>query len=277
MKKIILLATFLILFVILFFISVRFYYIRDSKNKIEKLKIDKNIDEEFRIFPKYYINLNGSKDRRKHMEDKIEYYNLKNIKRVKAFEGSKITNLKNGKIDGYSYTSNCKGTPDNKASELAISMSHIYAINQAYLEGHNSAIIMEDDIDFFLAPKWERKFKDILNEIPDDCDILLLAHNGTGKSGMISIKDFSIRISGVCYLITKKGMEKINKFIDDKHFTFPENLSSIVWDDEIVSEMNIYHTGKSLFLLYNFNFSSERQLEFMFFDNDSYKILNSYL
>jgi hypothetical protein len=274
MKKIIIILSIII---ILFFISVRFYYIRDSKNKIEKLKIDKNIDEEFRIFPKYYINLNRSKDRRKHMEDKIEYYNLKNIKRVKAFDGSKITDLKNGKIDGYSYKSNCKGIPNNKASELAISMSHIYAINQAYLENHDSAIIMEDDVDFFLCPKWEKNFKDILKEIPEDCEILLLANNSTGELKIKSIKDVNTRVSGVCYLVTKKGMEKINKFLNDKQFIFPENLPRNVWDEQILNRMNIYHTGKSLFLLYNFNFNSDRTIELLHFDNDSYKILNSYL
>ena len=63
---------------------------KEAKAKIEVLRENKEIDEYFKNFPKYYINLDRSKDRRENMEKEIASYDLKNIKRVKAFDGKKL-------------------------------------------------------------------------------------------------------------------------------------------------------------------------------------------
>jgi hypothetical protein len=249
------------------------YYIEDAKEKIKTLKINKEVDESFKNFPKYYINLNRSIDRKENIEQDIAEYDIKNIKRVEAFDGKKFDNTKRGE----NFVNNNLGS---KASELAISMSHIKAIKTAFEDGHEKAIIMEDDIDFCLCPYWGKDFKDIVADIPEDCDILLLAHKGTDDNIKIlpNKKENDMRLSGVCYLITLKGMKKIiGKHILGDKYHFDSGLKGVVWDIQIMRNLNIYHTGKSLFLYYSFRFKSERVNELdTYFDKESYEVLNHY-
>lgn len=244
------------------------------KNIINILKNKKKSNTSFNNIAKYYINLDRSKDRKKHIEEQIKTYKISNIERVKAFDGSKIKNLKIGEIDGYKYKNTKK--PNCKRSELAITMSHILAINKAYEKNKEYAIIMEDDIDFLLMPYWNLDFDNLLKDIPEDCDVLLLAHSSLEKNiKIVSNKIKPTRVSGVCYLVTKKGMEKINKFYNDKSFIFSQK--DMLWDWDFLNKMNIYHTSKTLFSLCNFNFLSEREYEHnLTFDYDSYKILKYY-
>ena len=259
---------------VLFLYLYRKKEINNAKQIINRLKNKKSTSKSFNDIPKYYINLDRSKDRKKHIEEQIKTYKVSNIERVKAFDGSKIKDLKVGEIDGYRYK-NTK-TPNCKKSELAITLSHILAINKAFEKNNEHAIIMEDDIDFLLMPYWNLNFNDLLKDIPRDCDILLLAHSGIEKNiKVVSNKIKPTRVSGVCYLVTKKGMEKINKYYNDKEFIFSQK--DMLWDWDFLNKMNTYHTSKSLFSLYNFNFLSERQKEFaLTFDYQSYNILKFY-
>lgn len=259
---------------VLFLYMYRKKEINNAKQIINRLKNKKSTSKSFNDIPKYYINLDRSKDRKKHIEEQIKTYKVSNIERVKAFDGSKIKDLKVGEIDGYRYK-NTK-TPNCKKSELAITLSHILAINKAFEKNNEHAIIVEDDIDFLLMPYWNLNFNDLLKDIPEDCDILLLAHSAIEKNiKIISNKIKPTRVSGVCYLVTKKGMEKINKYYNDKEFIFSQK--DMLWDWDFLNKMNTYHTSKSLFSLYNFNFLSERQKEFaLTFDYQSYNILKFY-
>jgi GR25 family glycosyltransferase involved in LPS biosynthesis len=268
---------FLILFILFIFIYIKNkekidvkIKLEEAKKILEKIKNNKIIlDEEFKNFPKYYINLERSKDRKNYMEKIIKEYDIKNIKRIEAFDGKKLN--KKDYIADFWFIKN---------NELAISMSHIKAIKTAYEEGYNKAIIMEDDANFCLAPYWDKKFKDIINDIPIDCDILLLANNGNkDKIDIISHKKIKTRISGVCYLITLSGMKKLinNHIRDNKYFFDNKKLKSIVWDSTIIRTLNVYHTGKPLFLLYNFKFLSDKDHQTDdYFDKDSYNTLNNY-
>jgi len=248
--------------------------IADVKNIINILKNKKKSNTSFNNIAKYYINLDRSKDRKKYIEEQIKTYKISNIERVNAFDGSKIKNLKIGEINGYKYKNTKK--PNCKRSELAITMSHILAISKAYKKNKEYAIIMEDDIDFLLMPYWNLDFDNLLKDIPEDCDVLLLAHSSLEKNiKIVSNKIKPTRVSGVCYLVTKKGMEKINKFYNDKSFIFSQK--DMLWDWDFLNKMNIYHTSKTLFSLCNFNFLSEREYEHnLTFDYDSYKILKYY-
>ena len=136
---------------------------------------------------------------------------------------------------------------------------------------------MEDDVEFFLLSHSSIDFQEILNSLPSDCDILLLAHQHSEEFKIISKKEKDVRVSGVCYLVTKRGMGKLSKYLENQTFIFKENLKNIIWDTDIMNSMNIYHTNKSLFLLYNFQFSTvKNNIKDLEFCGDSYKILNSY-
>ena len=121
------------------------------------------------------------------------------------------------------------------------------------------AIIMEDDITFTLVPYWKKSMKDILNDIPGDCDIFLLSNHKSSKVKNIKIErcqDHS-DFNGVCYIMTKKGIEKAKKLfnVDDKVFDFSK-LDDYVFDRGFMKQFNVYTYNITLFLLENFDHDS---------------------
>jgi len=245
----------LIIISLLFYIFYRYNIKRkttDSIKKILQLRENKTISEDFINFPKYYINLDRNENRRKNIEKEINIYGLKNIKRIRAFDGKKINSLKEGTIDGYNYF-NSNDTQRRKA-ELAITMSHLKAIHTAKQDGNDYALIMEDDNEFTLVPHWGKTINQILKEIPSDCDMLLLSTVRGAKKIEIVIEDE--HLNGVAYIITYKGMEKLSKYLNGNTFNF-HNYDSILWDGKIIGHLKIYSTNKTLFLPFNFKFGSE--------------------
>lgn len=277
--RIILFFSFLILIFTLFGIIINENIVNDkikeAKLKISKLRENKNIPQDFIEFPKYYINLDRSEERRKNMEKEIQFYGLENIKKVKAFDGRNIDNIKEGKLDNYEY----KNHKDRKCtkSELAITMSHIKAINQVFEDKHEYAMIMEDDNEMTLIPHWDITITEMIEMIPEDCDILLLCTRKNKKDIKLYSNDHKNRgLNGVNYIITKKGMKTIrNKFFKDG-FNF-DHTNDIVWDSGIMkNELKIHHLNKSFFLPFNFNFYSSKDIKPSFYCHDSYKILDYY-
>lgn len=249
------------------------YKAREARNKINKLRTNKNISQDFIEFPKYYINLDRSIERKKNMEKEIETYKLKNIKRVSAFDGKKITNFREGELQGYTY----KNIDDNRSrkSELAITMSHLKAIDDARTDGNENALILEDDVEFTLVPHWGKTISEIIDEMPEDCDILLLSTIEGGKEFKI-VPEHNTP-NGVAYIITKSGMNKLTKFLNGNEFDF-HNYDEIVWDMSIISDLKIYGTNKTLFLPFNFKFGSENALDtkYQIFCSNSYRGLMNY-
>ena len=246
----------------------------EARGIIAKLRENKNIDEGFRNFPKYYINLDRSEDRRKNMENEIREYKLKNIKRIKAFDGKKFNSMKKGKIDGYHYLNN--DTKSRKA-ELAITMSHLKAIKTAYEDGHEYALIMEDDTEMTLVPYWDKNIDEIVKEIPEEAELVLLSTWEINKNQDI-VKAHNYRgKNGVAYIITYKGMKKLEKHYQNNIFDLT-SFKDIVWDHDIMERLNLYYTKKSFFLLFNFKYGStngkhnQNQIDCP----GSYKILKSY-
>lgn len=280
MKIIIFIIFIILITLIIFYISYtinRRHQIKDAKEKIKKLKTTIKTNESFNQIPKYYINLDRSLDRRNNIESEIKKYNIKNIERIEAFDGREIINLRKGEIKGYKYVNNSK-INNNTKSELAITMSHLKAIKEASNNNYDNVIIMEDDIEFFLLSHSSINFREIVNNLPQECDILLLAHQHSEEFKIISKEEKDVRISGVCYLVTKRGIEKLSKYLNNQTFTFDKSLKNIIWDCTLMNNLNIYHTNKSLFLFYNFKFSSDKDnINKDNFCEDSYKILNSYI
>ena len=146
---------FIIVILILFFCLVVYYFIQerkitDARIKINSLKINKNINDEIfkNNIPKYYINLKRYTDREKHIQKEFAEYGIKNYKKIKAFDGKDIKNIKEGKIEDIKYVNRGACTK----YELAITLSHLKAIKTAYDDKCEYAIIMEDDIEFTLLP-----------------------------------------------------------------------------------------------------------------------------
>ena len=176
------------------------------------------------------------------MEKEIEKYQIENIYRFKAIDGSKkeendinfITTYNNF----YAYT-------------LACTLSHLECIKQAGKKGQFPFIIFEDDMSFLLMPVWKKNIDELIEEMPVDCDILKLSFHPmkNNKSGF----NRSNQHSAGAYLVTKQGYNKIMKklYYDNKWNLIKEkfNTEHFYADTGLFDICNTYFYKPCLFLL----------------------------
>lgn len=216
--------------------------IKKISNRVKKLSQEKNHQQDyFAKYPKFYINLDRNNNRNSLLLDQFETYKIENFKRVKAYDYKEFE-----KMIEKPYIIN-KNKIDN-LYELAITMSHCKAIlNVPNIGG----IVMEDDINFCTISHWEKDFKYIISNLPDDCDILLLSNNSIEEKQTIKklkVGDRKIA-NGVCYFATKMARDKIkNNFIIDGKFNFETISSKITFDTYFLDNFNVYYLTQSLFI-----------------------------
>ena len=183
--------------------------------------------EDFYNIPFYYINLNSSIDRNKYMIEK--YSNkFKNMQRVQAVDGSKITSIKN-----------CNSSP----YELACYESHIKAIKRAYEDNQDYALIAEDDLD--LNEDYVQKYyKSLISQLPEDWEILQLVCSNKKMMNFLPLNNITKYTMGnygaLLYLINKKGM---NSVINSK--TINMNGNKILADHTLYKACNTYTVSPS--------------------------------
>lgn len=234
------------------------------QEKIEILRERKQIDEYFRRFPIYYINLDRSKDRNEHFTSEMEEYGIYNYKRISAIDGKEIDQYEYGKIDGITY----KARKNASKIQLAVTLSHLKAIIQGTVDGYDNIMIMEDDVELTLVPYWKKSLETIVKEIQKDCDILLLSNHRFMKEKtlkLIKIKNLK-DLNGVCYIVTKRGMSKITNRIhpstsslDSSNEEVDIDLTSFsnnIFDCGFLSSFDVYTYNVTHFLLENFRFKS---------------------
>lgn len=108
--------------------------------------------------PIYWINLERSPDRREHMERELEGY--ENV-RVEAIDCNDLTE---NEIRQWNSKRKLKRKMYNY--EIACALSHLKAIQQAYDDGCQYAIIVEDDITTRLLPLIKKDLKELIEEYP---------------------------------------------------------------------------------------------------------------
>ena len=183
--------------------------------------------EDFYNIPFYYINLNSSIDRNKYMIEK--YSNkFKNMQRVKAVDGSKITSIRN-----------CDSSP----YELACYESHIKAIKRAYEDNQDYALIAEDDL--HLSEDYVQKYyKSLISQLPEDWEILQLVCSNKKMMNFLPLNNITKFTMGnygaLLYLINKKGM---NRVINSKTIHMDKN--KIVADHTLYKACNTYTVSPS--------------------------------
>ena len=212
----------------------------DVEGFINKLRReDKYANPQFNKIPKYYINLDRSKDRNKHMLKQCIDYEVENIERFKAVDGNDITDKSKGEIDGIKYINDY---PNCTKYEVAITLSHLECMRKAGKKGVFPFIIMEDDVDFLLINRWKKNIDQVVEEIPEDCDILHLFSHGIIKEGYHLNK---YHTGAVCYIVTKQGHDKLLKSLYNNkqniwNFDKTTGLDEIVIDDGIKKLYNHY-------------------------------------
>lgn len=250
-------------FVYLPYIDNKHY--QEGKKLISKFREVKKKDETFNSIKKYYINLDRSTDRKESIEEEFRLYGITNFERVAACDGKNLKSTKEGDFGDIKF----KAPNDKKSSvrEIATTCSHIKAIKRAYDNGDELAIILEDDTKFTLIPYWDKELKELMNELPDDWEILRLVSFKIRYFNLFNTFDKyehkyqnihkRIKNSGcaVCYIINRRGIKKfIDNYIQDNSIYFSKKDN--VFDTDILNKFNVYDTNKDLFLLESFEHES---------------------
>lgn len=254
----------LFVFVALVFFTMGYYTGRDRprpesvyREKINILRQNKQIDEYFKHFPIYYINLDRSVDRNESFINEMKSYDVQNYVRVSAIDGKEIDRYEYGEVNGIKYKANSQA----KKVQLAVTLSHIRSILEGHSRGHENIMVMEDDAEMTLVPYWKKSLETIIGELPEDCDILLLSnHRHVKEKTLRLIKINSLRdFNGVCYIVTKRGMDKISKRFHPPGSDVDIDLTPIsnnVFDCGFLGSLDVYTYNVTHFLLENFKYRS---------------------
>jgi GR25 family glycosyltransferase involved in LPS biosynthesis len=228
--------------VILFFLIVGYYNNRE-KNKIitlykkkselnnlldnlEKYNSLRNKDSgEFTCkipYPVYYINMDKDKDRRDFMEKQAKNIG-KTFTRIPGFNGYGIKNTETDTVNDITFYN---GYDDLTKGEIGCTLSHLIAINTAYNNGDEIALICEDDLLFDTCLVNGITMEEIANNCPNNWGIIQLvslihiteykkfkSYNYT----YIKRDDKNIFWGTAGYLINKKGMEEVLNIVIKKN------------------------------------------------------------
>lgn len=167
----------------------------------------------------YWINLDRSLDRKKSIELLFETNNILNT-RISAVDGAQI--------DENEYRKKMNAYDKMSLNEIACTCSHIKAIRCALDNNDDYAIIMEDDINFEYLKYHSKSFLQIYNELTSfggECLQLSSTHMKKDKdyARISNDKNFYTKgwqNSAVSYLITKSGMLKVLKYIEDSKMLY---------------------------------------------------------
>ena len=197
--------------------------------------------------PIYVINLDDKEDRWKYMEEQFEYWEVKDYKRVSAYDGRGDNDL--GEILKGKY-------PDQMTSgEVGCVTSHLKAIKMFLETDAPCALMMEDDCDISTAFHWGFTWKDFYAKIPYDYDVVQLAIINPAQITVQMHRRFVNDFSTACYLITRHHAEKLVKLHcrGDKY-----KLDQGVKPRPVADDL-IYNSGNSFaipLLVYKFELGS---------------------
>jgi mannosyltransferase OCH1-like enzyme len=139
---------------------------------------DKNISA-LAMFPMYVINLDSSTSRMDHIIDEFKRYGVRPPTRIPAVDGRGVKDTHRGVVQGvrYDIRYGFMMTPMT-GPELGCTLSHLKAISKAYEEGHEMALVLEDDVSLELIPHMDISIKELVehaNKKDEDWEMLHLS------------------------------------------------------------------------------------------------------
>lgn len=175
--------------------------------------------KDFSNLPKiYYINLKRSIDRNNYIINHFEEYNITNYERIEGedYKNNNINFIKS------------KKKKFNDAEYYCL-FSHIKVLrNFINNTEYNEIMVCEDDISFNTSKYFNNNIIDYLKYKPSDYDIINLVNSKQINIGYEKIND-EIYYFTCCYLISRKGAEKILNKFDKLNYNF-SNVDFIVAD-----------------------------------------------
>lgn len=186
----------------------------------------------------YWINLDRSHSRRKHMYELFSKKLFLN-QRVMAYDGDKLYEYPELSFNGF----------DNISKyEYGCSFSHLKAIKTCYDNGETCGIICEDDLCLDYMSKWELGIEQIIQQAPSDWQIIKIHCNYTKHINKLIKRKQKIgyfspwenrSVSTLAYIINLSGMTKLlNKYYLNEQFCLMDDVSS-------KADVFIYQTVKT--------------------------------
>ena len=171
----------------------------------------------------FWINIDGSNERKEFMEKQFETLNIDNI-RISAITPKDFPKVLEEKEPYYCGNPECLvNNNKNCKFEYGCVSSHIKALREALKTNDNYFIIIEDDI--YLP--FKINFEKLINEMPKDAEIIqmmILYANSVNSlydhvysKGIKFFKYQKILPSTGMYLITRKGAENLVKLYYNKN------------------------------------------------------------
>ncbi|MFA6916539.1 MAG: glycosyltransferase family 25 protein [Parachlamydiales bacterium] len=197
--------------------------------------------------PIYYINLERSPERKAYMEEQFAQWGVENYTRIEALDG-----LRSGLrsyLDG-DYPRNVL------MKEMACTISHLKAIHHWLMTSKTSyAIICEDDLDMSTVEVWPFTWKELMDHLPYDWDVVQLVITNPDNFTMNIHARFEKDYGTVCYVITRHYAEKLMKLhVHGDRYKLDYTVRPRAVSDEL-----IYNAGKTYSIpvfLYNVDFGS---------------------
>lgn len=186
-----------------------------------------------------WINLDRSIDRKNHMLKLLNNINVSNL-RIDAIDAKKYDNIKN--------IINIDLERILNDYQIAVSLSHIKAINTLNFIQGNYFMICEDDISFDNLKYFNETLEDIIKDCPN-FDILMLyktccIETNDLYSNWIENYNKGIHLYGACcYIISRNGINnltKLCKYIDDNNFIFNKNIKFDFSEFLLYKNLNTY-------------------------------------
>lgn len=206
-------------------------------NILSKIKInnfnDNNLELINNIDKIYWINLEKSLDRKSNMINLFKNINIENV-RINAVDGSLEEKIK----ETYFY-GNVNSNNTNK--EYSTILSHLNTLEE-YKKVSNLkygvSMICEDDLSLDFCKYWEYNLEKIINEAPEDWEILMLSYFTLNINFEYNYRKWDNDWSASCYLIRHSSLNKLDKIKNDKKY---ESFSDVmVADNYIFRIFNTY-------------------------------------
>eukprot|EP01071_Lankesteria_metandrocarpae_P011414 Lankesteria_metandrocarpae@DN5443_c1_g2_i1.p1 len=186
--------------------------------------------------PMYYINLDRSSARRAYIEERLRCTGK--LTRVAATDAERGQLDKYVNTGGLSKDNNWKEYTDSVSAtvaEVALTSSHLRAIQTAHANGDEAAIIFEDDVGMHLVPLWLDTPDELLaaanEKFGNVWEVMFLqfytanrqsfdkyVHSTRAKpSEIISSERLGLTYGFVAYMMSRRGMQRaIDTWSDSK-------------------------------------------------------------
>mmetsp|Transcript_12647 Transcript_12647/g.38053 ORF Transcript_12647/g.38053 Transcript_12647/m.38053 type:complete len:349 (-) Transcript_12647:166-1212(-) len=155
--------------------------------------------------PVYYVSREADRHRRASVEKQLQRLQPPIARRVPGVEGS--LHIK----EDWSHS----GFKWNAAGELGCTLSHLAAARQLILDGHEAALVVEDDARFDLASRWPFSLTQLIDQLPPDWTTLQLYHGSHTQpprdvGASVTISPCSPGMTGtLAYILSRRGADSL--------------------------------------------------------------------